>query len=102
MAGTERDPDLQTESAEEVQLLSLAKRGDMAAFRQIVILYQRQVLRTSHRLLGSLELAEDAVQETFLRVIGFKGVDGNQVASCSVIVGEDFEPKMDSALNELR
>ena len=67
MTSAEWDPGPRPE-AEEVQLLSLAKRGDIGAFRQIVILHQRQVLRIAHRLLGRLELAEDAVQETFLRV----------------------------------
>jgi RNA polymerase sigma-70 factor (ECF subfamily) len=65
---TERDPDPQPEAAGEVPLLSLAKSGDIGAFRQIVLLHQRQVLGTALRMLGRLDLAEDAAQETFLRV----------------------------------
>ncbi len=68
MIRTERDPDPQPEAAGEVRLLSLAKRGDIGAFRHIVLLHQRQVLGTALRMLGRLELAEDAAQETFLRV----------------------------------
>ena len=68
MIRTERDTDPQPGAAGEVRLLSLAKTGDIGAFRQIVLLHQRQVLGVALRMLGRLELAEDAAQETFLRV----------------------------------
>jgi len=48
--------------------LRRAKAGDAAAFEQIIVLHQRQVLMTSLRLLGDLKDAQDAAQEVFLRL----------------------------------
>ena len=68
MIRTGRDLDPHCDASGEVRLLSLAKRGDIGAFRQIVMLHQRKVIGIALRMLGRLELAEDAAQETFLRV----------------------------------
>ena len=48
--------------------LSRARRGDEAAFEELMRMHERQVLRTALRLLGRLEDAEDAAQEVFLRL----------------------------------
>ena len=48
--------------------LSRARRGDEAAFEELMRMHERQVLRTALRLLGRLEDAEDAAQEAFLRL----------------------------------
>jgi RNA polymerase sigma-70 factor, ECF subfamily len=45
-----------------------ARTGDSLAFKQLVYHYQRQVLRTTHQLLGKMDLAQDAAQEVFLRL----------------------------------
>jgi RNA polymerase sigma-70 factor, ECF subfamily len=45
-----------------------ARAGDPAAFAWLVARHERMVLRTALRLLGSLDRAEDAAQETFLRL----------------------------------
>jgi len=45
-----------------------ARRGDGAAFEQIVRQYERLVLVTALRLLGDLEDAQDASQEVFLKL----------------------------------
>jgi RNA polymerase sigma-70 factor, ECF subfamily len=59
----------QTPEPEEfTRLLKRAKTGDASAFRQIIVQHQRQVLMTALRLLGRLELAQDAAQEVFLRL----------------------------------
>ena len=57
----ERDDDL-------AQWLAAAKAGDLAAFERILVRYEPMVLRTSYRLLGNREDAQDAAQEVFLKL----------------------------------
>jgi RNA polymerase sigma-70 factor (ECF subfamily) len=45
-----------------------AQKGDNTAFMQIVDAYQRPVYNLCYRMLGDTVQAEDAAQETFLRV----------------------------------
>ena len=49
-------------------LIARAKAGDLDAFDQVMRLHQKQVLMTALRLLGNMEDAQDAAQETFLRL----------------------------------
>lgn len=49
-------------------LLARARAGDLEAFEQMMRLHEKQVLSTALRLLGNLEDAQDAAQETFLRL----------------------------------
>lgn len=49
-------------------LLERAKSGDLEAFDQVMRLHEKQVLATALRLLGNLQDAQDAAQETFLRL----------------------------------
>jgi RNA polymerase sigma-70 factor (ECF subfamily) len=59
------------DAPEVAALLQRAVAGDSAAFAQIVCRYERRVLTLAWRLLGSLEDAEDAAQETFLRAFKY-------------------------------
>lgn len=53
----------------EVQTaIARAKQGEAGGFEDILVRYQRQVLRTAARLLGNREDACDAAQEVFLRL----------------------------------
>jgi RNA polymerase sigma-70 factor (ECF subfamily) len=45
----------------------LARRGDEVAFTTLVEKYQKPVYNLCYRMLGEIELAEDAAQETFLK-----------------------------------
>jgi RNA polymerase sigma-70 factor, ECF subfamily len=51
-----------------VGLLERAQSGDVDAFNDLMRLHEKQVLGTALRLLGNLEDAQDAAQETFLRL----------------------------------
>ena len=55
------------ESREQVWL-EQATRGDQAAFGRLVDAYQRPVYNLAYRMLGSASEAEDATQETFVRI----------------------------------
>jgi RNA polymerase sigma-70 factor, ECF subfamily len=48
--------------------LARAKRGDLAAFDELMARHERQVFRVALGVLGRREDAEDAVQEVFLRL----------------------------------
>lgn len=52
---------------EERHLIDRARRGDMAAFDQLVRRYERTVYNTAYRLCGSYDDASDMAQEAFVR-----------------------------------
>jgi len=62
---------IEPEAEELTILLQRAITGDISAFEQIVLRHERRVLTLAWRLLGSMEDAEDAAQEVFLRAFRF-------------------------------
>jgi RNA polymerase sigma-70 factor (ECF subfamily) len=54
--------------AQELHWLEQARHGDQAAFSRLVEAYQRPVYNLSYRMLGSAAEAEEAAQETFVRL----------------------------------
>jgi RNA polymerase sigma-70 factor, ECF subfamily len=54
--------------AQEHLWLEQARRGDQAAFSKLVEAYQRPVYNLAYRMLGNAAEAEEAAQETFVRM----------------------------------
>lgn len=65
-------PDNPTDS----ELLQGCKRGDLQAFERLYKLHSSRMKSLAFHLLGTRDDAEDAVQETFLKI--YKGVAGFQ------------------------
>jgi RNA polymerase sigma-70 factor (ECF subfamily) len=52
----------------DTEVVLRARRGDQAAFSQIVELYQKPIFNYVLRMLGDREVAEEVTQDVFLRV----------------------------------
>lgn len=55
-------------TAQELEWLRLAQKGDRAAFGRLVEVFQGPVYNLCYRMLGNSGEAEDAAQETFVRM----------------------------------
>jgi RNA polymerase sigma-70 factor (ECF subfamily) len=49
------------------ELIRRAQAGDIAAYQELVVRYQDLALRAAYVILGQQDLAEDAVQSTFIK-----------------------------------
>ena len=56
----------------EEQLITRSQQGDVDAFNQLVLLYQRLLYNTIFRLLGDYDAASDITQDTF--IAAFKAI----------------------------
>ncbi len=74
MLKTMTEPDLELESDDlasavnESRLVEEARRGNRQAFGELVMRYERRLIRVIQQFVKSPELAEDLAQETFMKV----------------------------------
>ena len=54
--------------SEEDILIAALKRGDQDAFRQIIELYQKSIIRVCKGFVGNHEDAEDIAQDVFIQL----------------------------------
>src|SRR5919197_3116097 len=52
---------------EEAELVDRAKRGDVAAYEELVRVHQSLAIRTAYVITGQAADAQDAVQEAFVK-----------------------------------
>ena len=71
MSRLEPKPEASVEAAEMVALLERAISGDTTAFEQVLLRHERRVVNIAWRLLGTMEDAQDAAQEVFLRTFKY-------------------------------
>jgi RNA polymerase sigma-70 factor (ECF subfamily) len=65
--------------ADDLQAIRLLKKGDLSGLEALVSRYQVKAIRSAFLILNDSQLAEDVVQETFLRVIRrIHGFDENR------------------------
>ena len=55
--------------AQEIQVIRRAKQGDPSAFAELIESHQERLYRFLLRTTNQTELAEDAVQDAFIRVL---------------------------------
>lgn len=51
---------------DETEIISLAQKGDLFAFNELVMLYQQAVFNLTYRMVGDEDNAADITQETFI------------------------------------
>jgi RNA polymerase sigma-70 factor, ECF subfamily len=51
---------------DETALIDSAKHGDLDAFNRLVLAYQNMVYNQAYRMVGDLDVAEDAAQDAFI------------------------------------
>jgi len=62
------------DARDEEQIIERCRSGDLGAYRQIYDRYGQPLFRTALRLLGRPQEAEDAVQDTFMKL--YRGISG--------------------------
>ncbi len=62
------------DAQQEALIVERCRAGDLSAYRQIYERYEQPLLRTAFRMLGRRQEAEDAVQDTFLKL--YRGIGG--------------------------
>ena len=80
-----------------IELVELAKAGDEAAFRELVEPYRAELHAHCYRMLGSVQDAEDALQETLLAA--WRGLAGfEQRASVRAVLDRPEITRFDSGV----
>src|SRR5262245_45881054 len=72
-SGTVSESQISPESAETTALAAAIRAGDEEVFERLATGHRRELLVHCYRMLGSLDEAEDAVQEALLRAWRYRG-----------------------------
>jgi RNA polymerase sigma-70 factor (ECF subfamily) len=79
----------------EAELLAGCRRHDLRAFEQVYLAHGPRLKSMAHHILGSRQDAEDAVQETFLKL--YRGIQGFQGQSsigtwlCRILINTAYD-----------
>src|SRR2546421_6134124 len=57
---------------DEEQLIARSQRGDVSAFNELIVHYQKMTYGAIFRMLGNADLAADITQDTF--IAAFRGI----------------------------
>lgn len=79
-------------------IVERAKNGDISAFSELVLRHQKSLLRLAYRVLGDFELAQDVVQESFMKAYQKLSAFEGRSAFKSWI----FQITLNTAKNKLR
>src|SRR5213594_1943617 len=98
------------DATESAAVLARARQGDSEAFRALVERHSRSVFRLAFRMTGNEQVAEDVVQESFLRAYKQLGRFESRanfgtwlyriVANCSVDLMRSKHARHDQARDE--
>ncbi len=58
----------ESSGSSDARLVEAARRGDQAAYGELVLRYEQRLTRVIYRFVNNMETAEDLAQETFLKV----------------------------------
>ena len=79
----------------EAELLAACRRRDIRAFEQIYLAHGPRLKSVAYHILGSRQDAEDAVQETFLKLYrgihGFHGQSSIGTWLCRILINTAFD-----------
>ena len=79
-------------------LVERSKNGDLSAFSELVLRHQKSLLRLAYRVVGDLELAQDVVQESFMKAFQkISAFEGRSAFKSWV-----FQITLNTAKNKLR
>src|SRR5258708_580068 len=84
-----------TEFASEGELLAACRRREVRAFEQVYVTHAGRLKSVAHHILGNRQDAEDAVQETFLKL--YRGIDGfhgqSSIATwlCRIVINVSYD-----------
>jgi len=84
-----------TEYADETDLLAACRRREVRAFEQIYLAHGARLKSIAYRILGNRPDAEDAVQETFLKL--YRGIEAFQAQSaigtwlCRILINACYD-----------
>src|SRR5882762_4612145 len=84
-----------TEFASEGELLAACRRREMRAFEQVYLTHGGRLKSIAHHILRNRQDAEDAVQETFLKL--YRGIEGFHGQSsigtwlCRIVINVSYD-----------